>query len=1183
MDSDTSTTERVNTSLTANLCSINICGLSERSRFCLDKYCEERKLDILAVQESGTRCNDNLQISNMGYMLDSNGSRNKGCALFINKKHTYKQLTNLPLKSDNFDYIWALVAMHGKRYIIGTAYVKTDNDDLIASMVDMVNHMYDNEVKRHKAAGIILMGDFNARHVAWGDKQISKNGERLAKDTDTMKFTIHAPNSPSFLGINGNSIIDMFISSNNLSDSLSNCKTDETAILYSGAPIRGHVPIHIKMAIAHPIKKTEVTEKIDLRSIDWDKWGTELEEAIYIASKGVLLNQEDPKAYWHHLKECFDRATNNNSKKKRSCVHSKPYWTNELSVLSKKYRTAQRCWNKMNTDINKRNLEDAKEEFDAKRKEECREFILKNTKGLNTAETREFWKNFKKLFGKQKDSKIEMLANESDDMITDEQEKEILMFSTFFEGQHLHKENFDEHFHDTITKQYFDAKSKGFYVQNLDRSIRNNPVRGEDSNIHLNFNDDIGEDEIRYILKNKISKGKSFDQEDIHPIMLKHLGPNTIKALARLYNLCLSSSVWVWDTADVIFLKKEGKPSYNDVGAYRPISITSYLGKILEKILVQRFEAYLNGEGLIDSSQEGFAKGRNTVRYLNRLTINIKKDLEKKLTVACLFLDFEKAFDSVWKKGLIVKLIDNGINGKFLALIDSFLMNRKVRLHINNYVGTLRHCLEVGLPQGSVLSPILFKFYIMDLGEELVRNRQVDVYKFADDGTFKVIGTHWNECKVNMENVLLSLCNWCNKWRLVMNCKIDKTEIVIFTGKNNADSALPSSITVNSKNIRIVEKSKVLGLIIDNKLNFKDHSEMVLKQLNARWAMICKFSNRNWGFNQKVVVRLIKALFLSKLYYAGHVWICASNTKDIEKLWYKMIKSAIGAVFNIQKSLAEAILGLPPLLLLSDIYRMKHYLKINIMKTIGDQLRSDLADGLETSTILRTELNGVFKFLTWKLGKFPEQFTDSDCNIITSKDHANFTTISSKACMYSKNLINVYTESLWQAKVNNEYLSEGYTNIPKVSCSNIPIPNLAERDLETIVMSHFYDNNLMNGFLYRISHKNVTSPLCSCTKDVQTPYHCLMKCDRVDQGIQRKLVDGASSFYIKGNNRYELMEKDHIILLNMSRNKDILELMFKAIRSNIESYRKTIVLNKTKSTIESTIKDKENIDYLDDF
>ena len=121
MDSNITTNTGAKTaSIGVNICSINISGMSERSRFCLDSYCTTNKLDVLAVQESGTRKNELLKVCNMGYMLDMNASKNKGCALYINKKHSYKQLDINPGISE-FDYIWSLVIMHGKRYIIGTA------------------------------------------------------------------------------------------------------------------------------------------------------------------------------------------------------------------------------------------------------------------------------------------------------------------------------------------------------------------------------------------------------------------------------------------------------------------------------------------------------------------------------------------------------------------------------------------------------------------------------------------------------------------------------------------------------------------------------------------------------------------------------------------------------------------------------------------------------------------------------------------------------------------------------------------------------------------------------------------------------------------------------------------------------------------------------------------------------
>ena len=98
---------------------------------------------------------------------------------------------------------------------------------------------------------------------------------------------------------------------------------------------------------------------------------------------------------------------------------------------------------------------------------------------------------------------------------------------------------------------------------------------------------------------------------------------------------------------------------------------------MLESILAHRLDLFLFSSGHTDPCQEGFTRRRNTVRYLNRLHLSIKGDIDKKLTVLCLFLDMEKAFDSVWKKGLIAKLYQYGVNGHFLQIINDFLMNRR--------------------------------------------------------------------------------------------------------------------------------------------------------------------------------------------------------------------------------------------------------------------------------------------------------------------------------------------------------------------------------------------------------------------------------------------------------------------------------------------------------------------------
>ena len=161
----------------------------------------------------------------------------------------------------------------------------------------------------------------------------------------------------------------------------------------------------------------------------------------------------------------------------------------------------------------------------------------------------------------------------------------------------------------------------------------------------------------------------------------------------------------------------------------------------LERIKIKllfctRLDKYFASSVMVDMYQEVFTKNRNTIRYLNGLNLHIKSGKENGYTVIGLFLDFEKAFDSVWKKALIVKLFDHGVNGVFLCVVNTFLFSRKVALKVNSFSGPSRKAEEYGLPQGSVLYPLLFKFYVSDLLSTLqLSNKSVNTLKFADDMT----------------------------------------------------------------------------------------------------------------------------------------------------------------------------------------------------------------------------------------------------------------------------------------------------------------------------------------------------------------------------------------------------------------------------------------------------------------
>ena len=173
--------------------------------------------------------------------------------------------------------------------------------------------------------------------------------------------------------------------------------------------------------------------------------------------------------------------------------------------------------------------------------------------------------------------------------------------------------------------------------------------------------------EVKKALSAVKTAAKSFDNCDFHPTMWKYMGILSIQFLLNLFNLCLAQGVWPWENSEVIFMRKTGKPSYEKPGAYRPISITSYVSKLLEKLICFRLQNHFSSIKLLDENQEGFTKQRNTICYLNRLDMLIQYGKHNRKTVLGLFLDFEKAFDSVWLKGLVVKLFDIAKYNDFIS------------------------------------------------------------------------------------------------------------------------------------------------------------------------------------------------------------------------------------------------------------------------------------------------------------------------------------------------------------------------------------------------------------------------------------------------------------------------------------------------------------------------------------
>ena len=1126
------------------LCSINIAGMSEKSRMLLDKYCDEETLHVVFAQETLKVCKEKLKLTNMRVVTDSNQAKNRGAALYARDNISLTDIPEISKLSTSIDSAWALIVINNARYIIGSVYVKLNCDTAISDVIKMLNEA-ERLSKYYKALGVVLAGDFNARHMAWGNTVQNRYGNELFEKLDTVRYTIHAAKTPTFLQEKGQSNIDLYITSNSLSDLLEDCYTDNEVELGSGAPFMGHLPVLSTLLI--PTKSQnkfqDIKKKPDIDSINWELWTKDIENAIEKIENQTEL--ENPLVIWNLLEEIIDANTRKHGKFKTTTRHSKPYWTKELTVLLNIMRAARKKYNKRNTDPNKAALIEAKEQFDLERKQACQNFILEKTKGLNTSESVTFWKKFNQLFKIRTSKGVDPLKNETGQIVTENSEIEEMLFCTFFESKHLISSNFDSVFYEEVNRLYEEIKTSNF--QNPETVTENIADLQSALNAKITIN------EIKKAIKETKTSNKSWDNHGMHPKMLQKFGQNALTLLKKLFNSCLEKSEWIWNEAEVIFLKKDGKDSYAVPGAYRPISITSYIGKILEKILASRISSFLEKQGIHDPDQEGFTTKRNTHRYLNRLILDIKNDLRQN-TVIALFVDLEKAFDSVWKKGLIVKLSKLNFHGKTLKLIDSFLSTRKVKLNVNEQLGETRDCKEYGLPQGSALSPVLFKIFLLDFFQDFDDRTDISVFKFADDGTVKVKNQSTEECVKTLQDVANSLHSWTKKWRININCQPNKTEYICFGATDQNIHNVPSEIDLGNNKVKKVSETKVLGLTIDENLTFTSHSINVYRKILGKWARICNYSNKHWGFNQNVISQIGKTFFLTSLHYAGFIWMTNTNTKEIEKLWYKIMKSAIGATFHIRKTIAEVILGIPPLMLQNLMHKVKFYLKLNIKPANEDRVRDFIKcsyenkSHLQIENELRTSIKEVYKFLTWKLENYPLQFCKNDTNIIHQRNYEKYLQLSTKSCTYTKTMIKNYTELIWATKITNEYTNEGYHHSPKPSCTKLPIPKNISRKDEVLLMSLFYPNNLFNSNVYRNTYLT-ESPLCGrCGQDEETPYHVILECSNLAPEARK---------YVETKNT--IVHQDSVALLNTSRCEAFLKVCFDILSQH--NYRDHIQLN----------------------
>ena len=466
---------------------------------------------------------------------------------------------------------------------------------------------------------------------------------------------------------------------------------------------------------------------------------------------------------------------------------------------------------------------------------------------VESRNTKQWWSTIKSMLGRGADDSYPPMRN-NDTYVTDSKDKANLFNSFFLNHCKLNTNNAE-----------------------LPRPIYKTDARL--SNIVITGSEVL--DQIKCL-----DTGKSSGHDGLSPRMLKEAGHTIVQPLSLLFNMSIKDGKFPksWKKANVIPIHKKGDK--DDINNYRPVSVLPIVSKIFERIIFKHVYNHLHINRLISRHQSGFQPNESTINQLAYMYHEFSEALDKKKDVRIVFCDVSKAFDKVWHLGITFKLKQLGIDDILLNWFCDYLKDRKQRVVIKGQCSDWGD-IEAGVPQGSVLGPLLFIVYINDLADVVNCNIKL----FADDTCLyvKIDDQSQVDEKTRILNSNLSnLSAWADQWLVTFNPA--KTKSMIISNKKIVYPDLVFNDTV----LENVTCHKHLGLNLSNNLKWTQHIDEILTKASKMLDVSMKFQHR---LDRKSLETIYESFIRPKLEYGCQIWDDC-NIQDKQRLENFQLRAA---------------------------------------------------------------------------------------------------------------------------------------------------------------------------------------------------------------------------------------------------------------------------------------------------
>ena len=737
-----------------------------------------------------------------------------------------------------------------RQYTICNLYIQPNR---VTSLEDITNLI------EQLPPPLIMGGDFNSRHQLW-DSLCTKSDARASLIENALfnaPISILNTGTPTHFHVqtNTNSAIDLTIASADAAVDLKWRTLDDT---YGS----DHFPISIEFITneQHNPEKRYLEHKAN--------WNT-FEENTIVDEDPTDLNDQSIE----HLLETFtskirhaaDIAIPTSSMQPKP--KKVPWWTDECTEANRHRKIALRRYQRSSLVADKISYCRARAVAKNTQLNAKRNSWQKYVGSLNAfTPMSKIWKRVKKIRGSYGNQNPPYLIKDDIHISDSEQVAEVMACHyEAISSDQSQSEKFKAHRTKTETKLDFGT------------------------NLSFCYNSPITLLELKRMLA---SSGNSAPGEDrITYQMIRRSHPSCRNLLLILMNRIFDAGELPegWLTSLVLSFLKPGKAS-TDKESYRPISLTSCPGKLLEKIINTRLTFFLENHEIIPPNQFGFRKMQSTMDSLNRLSTDILNSFENKQHTICVSFDMRKAYDTTWRYGILKKLHDIGLRGKMAIYIQNFLSNRKFSTKIGTSISK-PHNLDQGVPQGSVLSCNLFSLAINDILTCIPDNINASLY--VDDLIIWCSGSHVPGMERRIQCTINSISKWADSHGFTFSPT--KTNCINFHRKRKFQP--PLKLILNGTIIPNREHIQYLGMTFDYKLDWKEHIRRLKLDCTKRLDLLKCLSNTSWGSDRTTMLRLYRAIIRSKLDYGSFIYSSASETtlKSIQTVHNAAIRLSTGA------------------------------------------------------------------------------------------------------------------------------------------------------------------------------------------------------------------------------------------------------------------------------------------------